>query len=220
MFFMAVCRPFARRRREGRAVEESRESGHHRAAGARPSRPGGCRARTTFPEVGDGPARGGDFGASGGGGGARAGLPRRCDGPPGVPGLRRSARRDPGEVPVRAVPPDLRDLLRGGAGVTRGGPTARPAAAAGRGGCVELTKARMASSASFGPARCRRRRRRLCRADEGQDGFVSGKVEAAGVEPASRDESEQTSTCVSGRFESRGRAPGRQGPSSTSQELF
>ena len=202
MFFMAVCRPFARRRREGRAVEESRESGHHRAAGARPSRPGGCRARTTFPEVGDGPARGGDFGASGGGGGARAGLPRRCVGPPGVPGLRRSARRDPGEVPVRAVPPDLRDLLRGGAGVTRGGPegaaTTRPA----------------------GPARCRRRRRRLCRADEGQDGFVSGKVEAAGVEPASRDESEQTSTCVSGRFESRGRAPGRQGPSSTSQELF
>jgi len=45
-------------------------------------------------------------------------------------------------------------------------------------------------------------------------------VEAAGVEPASRDVSEQTSTCVSGQFKSRGCAPGRQGSSSTSPELF
>ena len=53
------------------------------------------------------------------------------------------------------------------------------------------------------------------------DFLVSGLiVEAAGVEPASRDVSAQTSTCVSGQFESHRRVPGRQGSSSTSQELF
>jgi len=45
-------------------------------------------------------------------------------------------------------------------------------------------------------------------------------MEAAGVEPASRDVSAQTSTCVFGQFKSRRRDPGRQGSSPTSQELF
>ena len=45
-------------------------------------------------------------------------------------------------------------------------------------------------------------------------------MEAAGVEPASRDVSIRTSTCVSGLLESRPRVPGRQGSSQTSPELF
>ena len=43
-------------------------------------------------------------------------------------------------------------------------------------------------------------------------------MEARGVEPLSRDVSARTSTCVSGRFESRPRVPGRQGASWTSPE--
>lgn len=45
-------------------------------------------------------------------------------------------------------------------------------------------------------------------------------MEAAGIEPASRDVSAQTSTRVSGQFESRPCVPGRQGASRTSPELF
>jgi hypothetical protein len=51
-----------------------------------------------------------------------------------------------------------------------------------------------------------------------RDGPAGLKLEAAGVEPASRDVSIRTSTCVSGRFESRPRDPGRQGSSRTSPE--
>ena len=43
-------------------------------------------------------------------------------------------------------------------------------------------------------------------------------VEAAGIEPASRDVSEQTSTCVFGQFKSYGDTPGRQGVAFTSPE--
>jgi len=43
-------------------------------------------------------------------------------------------------------------------------------------------------------------------------------MEAAGVEPASRGGSAQTSTCVSGQLKSRRRAPGRQGASQASPE--
>ncbi len=43
-------------------------------------------------------------------------------------------------------------------------------------------------------------------------------MEAAGIEPASRDVSEQTSTCVFGQFKSREKPPGRQGVSFTSPE--
>jgi hypothetical protein len=45
-------------------------------------------------------------------------------------------------------------------------------------------------------------------------------MEAAGIEPASRDVSERTSTRVSGRFEPRLRVPGRQGASQASPERF
>jgi hypothetical protein len=53
-----------------------------------------------------------------------------------------------------------------------------------------------------------------------RDGPAGLKLEAAGVEPASRDVSIRTSTCVSGQLESRPRVPGRQGSSQTSPELF
>jgi len=43
-------------------------------------------------------------------------------------------------------------------------------------------------------------------------------VEAAGIEPASRNVSAQTSTRVFGQFESRHGAPGRQGASTTSSK--
>jgi len=45
-------------------------------------------------------------------------------------------------------------------------------------------------------------------------------MEAAGIEPASRNVSAQTSTCVSGQFKSRGEAPGRQGAFATSPKLI
>jgi hypothetical protein len=54
----------------------------------------------------------------------------------------------------------------------------------------------------------------------GPEGTAAVKLEAAGVEPASRDVSEQTSTCVSGQFGSRPRVPGRQGASLASPERF
>jgi hypothetical protein len=44
------------------------------------------------------------------------------------------------------------------------------------------------------------------------------KVEAAGIEPASRNVSAQTSTRVFGQFKSRHGAPGRQGASTTSSK--
>ena len=50
------------------------------------------------------------------------------------------------------------------------------------------------------------------------NGPAALQLEAAGIEPASRNVSAQTSTCVSGQFGSRGSAPGRQGASSTSPE--
>ena len=43
-------------------------------------------------------------------------------------------------------------------------------------------------------------------------------VEAAGIEPASRDVSEQTSTCVFGQLKSHEDTPGRQGVAFTSPE--
>ena len=43
-------------------------------------------------------------------------------------------------------------------------------------------------------------------------------VEAAGIEPASRDVSEQTSTCVFGQLKSHEDTPGRQGVVFTSPE--
>ncbi len=43
-------------------------------------------------------------------------------------------------------------------------------------------------------------------------------VEAAGIEPASRDVSEQTSTCVFGQLQSHEDTPGRQGVVFTSPE--
>ena len=44
------------------------------------------------------------------------------------------------------------------------------------------------------------------------------RVEAAGIEPASRDVSEQTSTCVFGQLKSYEDTPGRQGVALTSPE--
>ncbi len=46
----------------------------------------------------------------------------------------------------------------------------------------------------------------------------SALVEAAGIEPASRDVSEQTSTCVFGQLKSHEDTPGRQGVAFTSPE--
>jgi hypothetical protein len=58
------------------------------------------------------------------------------------------------------------------------------------------------------------------RAAGAMNGPAALQLEAAGIEPASRNVSAQTSTCVSGQFGSRGSAPGRQGASSTSPKLF
>ena len=68
--------------------------------------------------------------------------------------------------------------------------------------------------------RLRLRRARPAGGTDAPAGLRKGRMEARGVEPLSRDVSVRTSTCVSGRFESRPRVPGRQGASRTSPERF
>jgi len=80
------------------------------------------------------------------------------------------------------------------------------------------------------PAKIARKDKDACHPGRGtiSDGFKpknrfaisrkSALVEAAGIEPASRDVSEQTSTCVFGQLKSHEDTPGRQGVAFTSPE--